>query len=163
MRILHRTLMYLSLVVWLGAEVFFPFVAAVAFSTLRPDTHAAGMIVAELLHILHAMGLVSGTVAVVLLALAPFQRIYKPRMVLAPMVLLLLMIALTAYSQFGIIPAMALDRIAADGAADSPDTTNPNWIDFNRLHHRAVRVEEVILLLGLATVTLGAANETAKP
>jgi hypothetical protein len=163
MRILHRTLLYLSLVVWLGAEVFFPFVAAIAFSTLRPDTHTAGLIVAALLRILHTMGLVSGTVAVVLLALAPFQHIYKPRMVLAPMALLLLMMVLTAYSQFGIIPAMTLDRIAADGAVDSPDTANPNWIDFNRLHHRAVRVEEVILLLGLATVTLGAANETAKP
>jgi hypothetical protein len=162
MRILLRTLLYLSLVVWLGAEIFFPVVAAIAFSTLQPDTHAAGTIVAELLHILHGMGLVAGTVALVMLVLAPFVHMYKPKMVVAPFVLLLLMMLLTAYSQFGIIPAMARDRMAADGAIDASDTTNPNWIDFNRLHRRAERVEEIILLLGLATVTLGAATETVK-
>ena len=59
MRILLRTLLYLSLIVWLGAEVFFPVVAQVAFATLKPDTHAAGAIVAELLRILHRMGLVA--------------------------------------------------------------------------------------------------------
>jgi hypothetical protein len=162
MRILLRTLLYLSLIVWLGAEVFFPVVAAVAFTTLRPDTHAAGAIVAELLRILHSMGLVAGTVALVMLLLAPFVHMYKPRMVAIPAALLMLMIALTGYSQFRIIPAMASDRVAADGAEDSPDTANPYWIDFNKLHRRAEHVEEAILLLGLATVALGAATETVK-
>jgi hypothetical protein len=57
---------------------------------------------------------------------------------------------------------MASDRVAADGAEDSPDTANPYWIDFNKLHRRAEHVEEAILLLGLATVALGAATETVK-
>jgi hypothetical protein len=163
MRILLRTLLYLSLVVWLGAEIFFAVVATIAFTTLQPDTHTAGTIMCQLLHILHRMGLVAGTVALVMLVLAPFVHMYKPRMVVAPAALLLLMLALTGYSQYGIIPAMARDRIAADGAEDSPDTANPNWIDFNKLHRRAEHVEETILLLGLATVTLGAATETVKP
>ncbi len=162
MRFLLRTLLYLSLIVWLGAEVFFPVVAQVAFATLKPDTHAAGAIVAELLRILHNMGLIAGAVALVMLVLAPFVHIYKPRMVVAPAALLLLMMALTAYSQFDVIPAMERDRIAADGAVDSPDTINPYWMDFNRLHRRAVHVEEAILLLGLVTVALGAATETVK-
>jgi hypothetical protein len=162
MKTLLRTLLYLALIVWLGAEVFFPVVAAVVFTTLRPDTDAAGTIVGELLRILHEMGLVAGAVALVTLALAQFVRMYKPRMVVAPAALLLLMMALTAYSQFGVIPAMERDRIAADRAIDAPDTSNPNWIDFNRLHRRAVHVEEVILLLGLATVALGAAAETGR-
>jgi hypothetical protein len=130
---------------------------------MQPDTHAAGTMVCQLLRILHTMGLVAGPVALAMIVLAPFLRIYKPRMVWAPMALLALMIALTGYSQFRIIPAMASDRISADGAEDSPDTANPYWIDFNKLHRRAEHVEEAILLLGLATVALEAAAETARP
>jgi hypothetical protein len=163
MRFLLRTLLYLSLVVWLGAEVFFHVVAAIAVSTMQPDTRAAGSMLCALLHILHTMGLVAGPVALVMLVLAPFLRVYKPRMVWAPMALLALMIALTGYSQYDVIPAMARDRIAADGAEDSPDTANPYWIHFNRLHSKVEHVEEAILVLGLATVALGVAAETAKP
>jgi hypothetical protein len=161
MKTVLRTLLYLALAVWLGAEIFFPVIAAVAFSTLT-DTHAAGTIVARLLHILHNMGMISGVVALALLALAPAWNIYKPRTVLAPMILIVLMIALTAYSQFVIISAMERDRIAAGGAIDLADAANPNRVDFNRLHIRSEHVEEAILLLGLATVVFVARAETAR-
>ena len=69
MKTFLRTLLYLSLIVWLGAEIFFPVVAAITFMTLRPDTHTAGTIVGQLLRILHGMGLVSGMVALALLVL----------------------------------------------------------------------------------------------
>jgi len=162
MRTVLRALLYLALIVWLGAEVFFPVVAAITFTSLRPDTHAAGTIVGELLRILHGMGLVSGMVALALLALAPAWAIYKPRTVLAPMALLVLMIALTVYSQFAIIPAMERDRIAAGGAIDAAAEANPSRIDFNKLHNRSEHVEGAILLLGLAAVALVAWAETAK-
>ena len=162
MRFLLRTLLYLSLVVWLGAEVFFAVVANVSFTTLRPDTHTAGAILCKLLPILHRIGLVAGTAALVLLLLAPFARLFKPRMVWTPMTLLLLMMLLTAYSQFAIVPAMVRDGVAADKAVNSSDTANPGWIDFSKLHLRAEQVEEAVLLLGLATAALGAATETAK-
>ena len=64
-------------------------------------------------------------VALALLALAPAWAIYKPRAVLAPMVLLVLMLACTAYSQFGIIPAMERDRMAAGGAIECRIDTEP--------------------------------------
>jgi hypothetical protein len=156
-----RTLLYLALIVWLGAEIFFPIVAAITFTTLRPDTHTAGTIVGQLLRILHGMGLISGMVALALLALAPAWAIYKPRAVLAPMILVVLMIVFTAYSQYAIIPAMERDRIAAGGAIDEADPTNSSRIDFNKLHNRSEFVEETILLLGLATVVLIARAETA--
>lgn len=162
MKTLLRTLLYLALIVWLGAEVFFPVVAAITFMTLQHDTHTAGTIVGQLLRILHGMGLVSGLVALALLALAPAWSIYKPRTVPAPMALVVLMIACTAYSQFIIIPAMERDRMAAGGAIDTLDTTNPNTVDFNKLHRRSELVEEAILLLGLATVVLVAKAETAR-
>lgn len=154
MKTLLRSLLYLSLIVWMGAEIFFPVVANITFHTLRPDTHTAGTIVGQLLRILHGMGLVAGMVALAVLALAPAWGVYKQRAVLAPMALLLVMIGATVYSQFGIIPAMDRDRRDAGGAIATTDTTNPTTVDFEKLHNRSVFVEETVLLLGLATVVL---------
>jgi uncharacterized protein DUF4149 len=162
MKTLLRTLLYLALIVWLGAEIFFPVVAAVTFGTLQADTHTAGTIVGQLLRILHGIGLVSGLVALALLALAPAWAIYKPRNVLAPMILIVLMLACTVYSQYVIIPAMERDRIAAGGAIDVQDRSNPSVADFNKLHNRSEHVELAILLLGLATVVLVARAETSR-
>jgi len=160
MKTLIRTLLLLSLIVWLGAEIFFPVIAATAFGQLAPDTHAAGLIVGTLLRILHGMGLVCGIVLLALLALAPAWGIYQSRSVLAPMVLVLIMVALTAYSQYGIIPAMERDRIAAGGIIDAAPQDNPARIDFNRLHRRSTSVEGAVVLLGIAVVALVAAAES---
>ena len=162
MKTLFRTLLYLALIVWVGAEIFFPIVAAITFQALLPNTHTAGAIVGHLLRILHMMGLVSGMVALALLAAAPVWNIYKPRAVLAPMGLLIAMIGLTLYSQFGIIPSMERDRITAGGAIDAVDAANPSRVDFERLHRRSVNVEGAILLLGLATVIFVAKAETGR-
>ena len=163
MKTILRTLLSLSLIVWIGAEIFFPIVAAIAFKTLRPDTHTAGAIVGQLLRILHGMGLVAGMVALAVLALAPAWGIYKPRLALAAMALVLAMIAGTVYSQFGVIPAMERDRVAAGGAIDTADQSNPLTVHFNHLHKRSEVVEEVVLLLGLATVALVALAESSRP
>lgn len=162
MKIVLRTLLYLALIVWLGAEVFFPIVAAVTFMTLQPNTHTAGTIVGQLLRILHGMGLVCGVIALVLLAVAPVWGIYKSKTVVAPMIALILMIGCTAYSHFAIIPAMERDRIAAGGDIDAAEQTNPSRVDFNRLHVVSERVEEAVLLLGLATVILVARAESVR-
>jgi Domain of unknown function (DUF4149) len=162
MKTLLRTLLFLALIVWLGGEIFFPVVAAVAFTALSPDTHAAGTIVGHLLRILHGMGLVSGIVLLAVMALAPAWGIFKPRAVLAPMTLVVLMVACTAYSQYGIIPAMERDRMAAGGAIDIADATDPITAHFNRLHIRSEHVEETILVLGLATVVLTAWAESTR-
>lgn len=159
MKTLLRTILSLALIVWLGAEIFFPVVAAITFNTLMPDTHTAGIIVGGLLRILHGMGLVSGMAIMAVLALAPALGIYNPRAVLVPMGLVLVMIVGTVYSQFGIIPAMERDRMAAGGAIDAVDATNQYRVDFNRLHNRSELVEESILLLGLVTVVLVARAE----
>ena len=162
MKTLVRTLLYLSLIVWLGAEIFFPIVAAITFTRLQPDTHAAGSIVGELIRVLHGMGLVSGMVALALLALAPAWDIYKPRAALVPMCLIVVMLACTVYSQYSIIPSMERDRISSGGAIDTADASNPYTVHFNKLHNRSEHVEEAILLLGLATIALVARAETAR-
>jgi tellurite resistance protein TehA-like permease len=161
MKTLIRSLLLLSLIVWLGAEIFFPMVAAVTFTQLRPNTHAAGLIVGELLRLLHVAGMVAGVVLLALLALAPAWGIFKPRSVLAPMGLVLVMVGLTAYSQFGIIPSMEKDRIAAGGVVDAVPLENPARVHFERLHKRSVNVEGAVTLLGLAVVVLVAYGESA--
>jgi hypothetical protein len=57
---------------------------------------------------------------------------------------------------------MEHDRIAAGGSIDLQDTTNLAVEDFNRLHNRSEHVEELIVLLGLATIVLIARAETAR-
>ena len=107
------------------------------------------------------MGLACGIVLLALLALAPSWGIFRSRSVLAPMVLVLLMVGLTAYSQFAIIPAMERDRQAVGGVIDAVPQSNPARIDFNALHSRSTNVEGAVVLLGIALVTLIAAAETA--
>jgi len=162
MKTLLRTLLFLALIVWLGAEIFFPIVAAITFGTLMPDVHAAGTIVGQLIRILHGMGLASGMVALAVMALSPACGVYKPRAMLAPMILVVLMMAGTVYSQYGIIPAMERDRLAAGGTIDTTDDANPITADFNRLHQRSEHVEGAVLLFGLATVVLVAWAETTR-
>ena len=161
MKTLIRTLLLLALIVWLGAEIFFPVVAAVTFGQLTPNTHDAGQIVGALLRIVHGMGLVCGVVLLALLALAPAWGIFRSRNALAPMVLVLLMVSLTAYSQYGILPAMERDRMAAGGVIDAAPVDNAARVHFNALHRRSTNVEGAVVLLGLAVVALIAYSETA--
>jgi hypothetical protein len=161
MKTLIRTLLMLALIVWLGAEIFFPVVAAITFGQLAPNTHEAGQIVGSLLRILHGMGLVCGIVLLALMALAPAWGLFRSRNALAPMVLVLLMVALTAYSQYGIIPAMERDRAAAGGVIDAVAEDNPARVDFNTLHRRSTNVEGAVLLMGIAVVALMAYAESA--
>ena len=83
MKTLIRTLVMLGLIVWLGAEIFFPVVAQVAFTQLAPDRHAPGLIVGSLLRMLHGVGLVSGMVLLALLALGPAWGIFRAKPALA--------------------------------------------------------------------------------
>ncbi|MGC2161436.1 MAG: DUF4149 domain-containing protein [Silvibacterium sp.] len=156
MKIAIRALILLLIVLWLGGIMFFPIVAATAFSSL-PDAHAAGTIVGQCLRVLHEEGLFCGTVIVLLLLTAQFIRAV-PRSVAAPVVLTLIMLALTAFSQFSIMPRMEHDRIAVGGAIDAVPPGNPNRMDFNKLHRRSEKVEEGVLLAGIALVILVAAN-----
>jgi hypothetical protein len=162
MRTLLRTLLFLSLAVWVGGEIFFPFVAAVTFTTLSPDTHSAGTIVGHLLRILHETGLGAGLLALAVLAVLRGLGVYKKAITLVPISLLVLMLVLTAYAQFTIIPAMEQDRIACGGAIDRADFTASCRVDFERLHHRSESVEGLILLLGLFTIVSVARAESAK-
>src|ERR1700721_2162031 len=119
-----RAIIFLLVVLWLGGVMFFPVVAVSAFGSIS-DTHTAGTIVAKCLRVLHYEGLFSGALIILLLLVAQTIRAL-PRSVAAPVIVTLIMLGLTAYSQFSIIPRMEGYRIAAGGALGAVPADDPN-------------------------------------
>jgi len=152
MKTLLRALILLLIVLWLGGVMFFPVLAYSAFSSIA-DTHVAGTIVAKSLRILHYEGLLSGSLIILLLLVAQTVRAL-PRPVAAPVVVTLIMLGLTAFSQFSIIPRMEGYRIAAGGAIDAVPPDDPNRVAFNKLHVVSEKVEEGVLAGGIVLVAL---------
>ena len=165
---LVRSLILLCLVVWVGGLLFFgAVVAPVAFGSVMPmlgdpaiGLHVAGTMVRISLLRLHDIGLICG---VILLLLCIVERVaWMTRRSIGPQLLLLAaMLALTAYSQFSVIPRMETLRIQAGPAMDNPGATNTAKVDFNRLHTLSTRLEEVVLLCGLGLIVLYARPELA--
>jgi hypothetical protein len=160
MKTLLRTIVWLALVVWLGGLLFFPITAWAAFSSIA-DTHAAGTIVAKCIDVLHHEGFIAGAVIVLLLALSYFVRAFRLSTTSLGVIVTVLMLACTAWSQYRIIPRMEQDRIAAGGAIDSVPATDPRHVDFDRLHVISTHVEECVMLGGLILVFLLARDHSA--
>jgi len=148
-----RYLMLLSLIVWLGGLIFFAFVVAPTAFSVLPTRHLAGNIVARSLYSLHWMGLVAGIVY--LASSVIYGRLSSGT--LAPFAarhwIVVLMLALTLVSQFGVIPRMDTLR-AAMGEIDSVPLDNPARLQFDALHVWSTRLEGGVLLLGLIATYL---------
>ena len=150
-----RYLMVLSLVVWLGGLIFFAFAVAPAAFAVLPTRHLAGNIVGRTIAILHWLGIISGLVFLASsLLYSQFTR-GTPHAFAARNIVIVLMLALTLISQFGIIPRMDALR-ASIGEIDSVPPDNPARMQFDALHVWSTRVEAGVLLLGLVVVYLTA-------
>jgi hypothetical protein len=156
MRTLLRAVILLLVVLWLGGVMFFPVVAASAFSS-TPDTHLAGTVVRKCLLTLHYEGLFAGALIIILLVFAQAIGALRRR-VIAPVIVTIIMLALTSFSQFWIIPKMESHRMATGGAVDAVSRDDPNRIAFDKLHVVSERVEEGVLVGGIVLVILLAAN-----
>jgi hypothetical protein len=161
MRIAIRTLILLCLVTWIGAELFFPFVAYYAFTTLTPDTHMAGRIVGACLRLIHFEGLVAAALLMVLVVLGKRIGMISLKTLKVAVVLLAVMSGLTAVSQFGIIPRMESYRIAAGGDVNAAPADDPSRTAFERLHKTSEHVEEAVLLCGLVLVGVLAGSDVS--
>jgi hypothetical protein len=161
MKIVLRTLILLCLVTWIGAELFFSLVAYFSFTILTPDTHTAGRIVGACLRVIHYEGLVAGGLLIVLVLLGKRIGIVSLKSLRISLVLLVVMVGLTAVSQFGIIPRMEVYRIAAGGSVDAAAPSDPSRTGFERLHKTSEHVEEAILLCGLVLVGVLAMPESS--
>jgi uncharacterized membrane protein len=150
-----RYLMVLSLVVWLGGLIFFAFAVAPAAFAVLPTRHPAGNVVGRTLGILHWMGIVSGLIFLASSLLFAQLTRGNPQALAARNIIIVLMLALTLISQFGIIPRMDTLRTSL-GEIESVPADNPARMQFDFLHVWSTRVESGVLLLGLVVVYLTA-------
>jgi uncharacterized membrane protein len=150
-----RFVMVLSLVVWIGGLIFFAFVLAPTAFQVLPNTHLAGNVVGRALGKLHWIAIISGVVF--LLTSLLYSRLTDGTVHVFAMrhVLLCLMLALTLFSQFWIIPRMDTLRAQVGDFASVP-LNNPERVQFDALHVWSTRVEGAVLLLGLVAVYLTA-------
>jgi hypothetical protein len=144
--------MLLSLAVWLGGLVFFPVVAQTSFSAL-PTAHLAGLVVRGSLLKLHWMGMICGVIFLGSSLLYNQILLGRTRMLALSNVLMSLMLALTAFSQFRIIPKMESLRIAA-GEINALAPSDPIRAQFDSLHAQSTRVEGTVIVLGIVVLFL---------
>ena len=163
-----RALRLYAMVAWVGGLGFFAFVVApVAFHSL-PGAHEAGLVVGGTLRVLHWIGLIAGVVFCLatgwlwLWAEVPARVGFIRQLALTAVMLLV-----TAYSQFHILPAMEVDRATAGGVVETAALDNTGRIDFERLHTLSERLEGLVLLCGLGVVFVLSREsqwpETGKP
>ncbi|OJV41671.1 MAG: hypothetical protein BGO25_18560 [Acidobacteriales bacterium 59-55] len=143
----------LAMVAWVGGLAFFAFVVApVAFQRLA-SPHEAGLVVGGTLRILHWIGLIGGSVFCVATAILWLRAEVPARAgFAAETALTLVMLAITAYSQFSILPTMEQDRALAGGEIETAAMTNPARQDFERLHTLSERLEGLVFFCGLGVV-----------
>jgi hypothetical protein len=147
--------MLLALIVWIGGIIFFAFVMAPTLFTVLPTTKLAGDVVSVSLTKLHWIGLTSGLIF--LLCSLIYDQLNRNQVKLFALghIFVVLMLILTAISQFGITPRMRELRAILPSTL-APSSTDPNRAEFDDLHAWSTRLEGGILLLGLGVIFLTA-------
>ena len=156
-----RFLMLLSLGVWIGGLVFLPIVAQISFTEL-PSPHLAGIVVRRSLIALHRIGLVGGAVFLICSLLEGriaqgSYALFRPSHIIV-----VVMLVLTAVSQFRIIPKMDALRTEA-GEISTLSADSPVRQQFDFLHAASTRVEGAVLLLGIVLLYLTTRRPSAVP
>src|SRR6478735_4275564 len=129
-----KLLMLLALIVWIGGIIFFAFVLAPTLFGVLPTTKLAGDVVNATLTKLHWMGLVSGVVFLICSLAYNWQKYVQLRPFILGHVFVVLMLAFTMISQFGITPRMRELR-SSPVIMDSPEGRT----EFDRLHAWSTR------------------------
>lgn len=143
-----RTIEFLALSLWLGSDVFLSFVVAPGAFEVLPSRDAAGAVVGYSLTRMHLGGIVLG---VVLLVARLIRSGKLSALVAAPGICVMLMIALTAISQFTVSARMAALRVQM-GSIEATAAGNPLLAEFGRLHMLSVLLESGVLLAGFAAM-----------
>jgi uncharacterized membrane protein len=153
-----RTIEFLALSVWLGSDVFLSFVVAPgAFRVLAPNRDQAGAIVGFSLTRMHLSGIALGIVFLLvrLIRTRSFASFVTPAALCV-----VLMIALTAISQYTVSAKMAVLRMQM-GSIQATGADSPLLAEFSRLHTVSVSLESGVLLAGFAAMYLMVRELTA--
>jgi uncharacterized membrane protein len=150
-----RYLMVLSLVCWIGGLIFFASVLAPTAFQVLPSTHLAGNVVGRALGKMHWIAIVCAIVF--LFSSLLYSRLAEgtTQVFAARHILIFVMLCLTLFSQFWIIPKMDSLRASVTDFATVP-LTDPTRVQFDALHVWSTRVEGAVLLLGLIAIYLTA-------
>jgi hypothetical protein len=70
------------------------------------------------------------------------------------LLLIFVMLVLTGYSEFSVIPRMEKDRLSLGGDVTSAPPDSPGLVQFNSLHKVSVKVEGAVLICGLLLLGL---------
>src|SRR5712692_5339912 len=145
-----RTIEFLSLSLWLGSDVFLSFVVAPGAFRILGSRDQAGAIVGYSLTRMHLAGIACGIV--LLLARLIRTRTFANFLTLAALCVVL-MIALTAISQYTVSAKMAALRVQM-GSIQATAADSPLLAEFSRLHRISVSLESGVLLAGFAAMFL---------
>jgi len=158
--------MLLALIVWIGGIIFFSFVEAPTLFMVLPTTRMAGDVVSASLGKLHWIGLIAGLAFLSSSLFYDQKRFARLKPFALSNIFILLMLVLTAISQFGITPRMRtvraqLEMVQTPGYDPYVAGSVPRLIalysgQFNRLHAWSTRVEGTVLFLGLGVAALTA-------
>jgi len=148
-----RAVRLLVMVAWVGGLIFFAFVVAPMAFHVLPTPHDAGLVVGGTLRVLHWIGLVGGALFCLGTAWLWLWAEVPARVGFAiQLALTAVMLVVTAYSQFSILPRMDRDRALAGGVIETASLDNPGRVDFERLHPWSERLEGLVLLCGIGVV-----------
>ncbi|HYL86581.1 MAG TPA: DUF4149 domain-containing protein [Candidatus Angelobacter sp.] len=145
-----RAIEFLCLSLWLGSDVFLSFVVAPGAFRILGSRDQAGAMVGFSLGVMHIGGIVCG----VAFLLARLVRTRTFASFVTPAALcVVLMIALTAISQYTVSARMATLRLQM-GSIQATAAENPLLMEFSRLHRISVSLESAVLLAGIAAIYL---------
>ena len=145
-----RAIEFLGLSLWLGSDVFLSFVVAPGAFRILSSRDQAGAMVGYALSAMHFGGILCGLV----LLLARLARTKTFASLATPAALcVVLMIALTAISQFTVSAKMAALRVEM-GSIQATAADSPMLLEFGRLHRISVSLESGVLLAGIAAMYL---------
>jgi Domain of unknown function (DUF4149) len=155
-----RFLQFFALGTWVGGIIFLSFVEAPGvFGMLGPNRDQAGNIVGYSLTRLHYIGVGAALVYLVV----GFALIRSAKWLVTPAaILVMVMLALTAISQFAVRPRMAVLR-AQMVSIDATPPENPLRVRFDRLHRLSVQLEGATLLVGVVALFLTVPREMSAP
>ena len=148
--------MLLALIVWIGGIIFFAFVLAPTLFGVLPTTKLAGDVVNATLTKLHWMGLFSGVVFLIASLLYNWQKYVQLRLFALNHFFVVLMLAFTMVSQFGVTPRMSELR-----SSPSLMESSLGRAEFDSLHEWSTRLEGGVLFLGIGVVILTARRENS--
>src|SRR6266851_6851236 len=159
MSTLLRTIEFLGLSLWLGSDVFLSFVVAPGAFRILESRDQAGTMVGFALGRMHLVGIACGLA----ILLARLVRTKTFASFATPAALcVVLMIALTAISQYTVSARMAtlrvqmgsIESVTAKRSTQATGADSPLLAEFSRLHRISVTLESGVLLAGLAAMYL---------